>query len=588
MTRGGTHVKAQPDRARVEARPHYFGPADRARFAMVHWPAGAVRGSVVVCPPIGYESVCAHRALKTLADDLCGHGFVVMRFDYDGTGNSVGGATDQRRVQAWRDSLRDAVAEISTLHASVPVLVGLRFGAALAAQCVADGLACASVVLWDPVLDGRRYSRSLKLLAASGEEESSTTDISVGGIPFSPETLAEIALVRVQLDGLTCPGLVIDRREQEIPEIALPNGWDRVALPGMPALLDTDAELSIVPQDILRTIEEWMLSHAGEATDARAAPELTPRCTEPFGTRDLTHTAVRIGSGSLFCIETVVAGYAPRAAVLMLNNGVAQAIGPGRSWVELAQILALDGYQVLRLDLSGLGESPARPGRLENDPYPVMAGEDIADTVDHVIAQHVDRVACLGLCSGAQLSFDAATRTPAIEVIMGINGRFDTPFHDKRPDRKRRAARQTVALAAFPLSKTRLLPTIERLPHWLWSLLDRLHLVALPTHPLRSYRKGSGSTLLVFGSEELGLRALRRRAGREFDDILSDDRMKLCVIPQLDHSMFNLDARTTVFETIRSYVRSVMPSGAGQRPDAPGLSSAHATEVCSTRKPMRR
>ncbi len=526
---------------------------------MVHWPAGPIRGSVVVCPPIGYESVCAYRALRTLADDLCQHGFVVMRFDYDGTGNAVGVPNDEHRVQAWRDSLSDAVAEIGSLHASVPVLVGLRFGATLAARCVADGLACKSIVLWDPVLDGRRYSRSLKLLAASGGEQSSTTDISVGGIPFSSETLAEIALVRLELQGVSCPGLVIDRGEQEIPDITLPDGWDRVALPGTSALLDIDAELSVVPVDILRTIEEWILSHADESTDAIAAPVLTSSCTEPLATRDLIHTALRIGPGSLFCIETVEAGRTPGVAVLMLNNGVAQAIGPGRSWVELAQVLALDGYHVLRLDLSGLGESPARPGRLENDPYPVMAGEDIADTVDHVVAKQVQRVACLGLCSGGQLSFDGATRTPAIEVIMSINGRFDIPFHDKRRDRPRRAAGQTIRVAAFPLRKTRLLPTIERLPHWLWNLLDRLHLVALPTHPLRRYRRGPGSALLVFGPAEAGLRALRRRAGREFDGIVSDDRMKLCVIPHLDHSMFNLDARTTVFETIRSYLRTAMP-----------------------------
>lgn len=558
MTRAGTHPPRSGDRG-SDALPHYFGPAGHSRFAMVHWPTAPIRGSVVVCPPIGYESVCAHRALRALAVNLCQQGFVVMRFDYDGTGNSVGVPTDPHRVVSWSDSVRDAVAELAELYPAAPVLVGLRFGASLAARGVTEGVACRGLVLWDPVLDGRRYSRSLKLLAASREESSSSTDISVGGILFSSETLAEIASVKVQLDGVGGPGLVIDRSEQELPSMALPADWDRLALAGTAALLDTDAELSIVPDEILRSIEEWIVSGAGEASEALGAPTLLPTSVEPFAERSLTHVAGRVGPGSLFCIETVETGRTPNSAVLMLNNGVAQAVGPGRSWVELARILALDGYHVLRLDLSGLGESPARPGRPENDPYPVMAGEDIADTVDHVVAQHVERVACLGLCSGAQLSFDAATRSPAIEVIMSINGRFDMPFHDKRADRSRRAARQTVGLAAFPLSKTRLLSTIERLPPWLWSLLDKVHLVALPTHPLRRYRQRRGSTLLVFGPRELGLRALRGRAGREFDGIVSDDRVELRVIPQLDHSMFNLDARSTVFEAVRSYVSSAMP-----------------------------
>ncbi len=520
-----------------------------------------IRGSVVVCPPIGYESVCAHRALRTLAANLCEQGFVVMRLDYDGTGNSVGVPTDPHRVRSWGDSVRDAVAELAGLYPAAPVLVGLRFGATLAARAVTDGVVCRGLVMWDPVLNGRRYSRSLKLLAASSDS-SSSTDISVGGILFSAETLAEIASVKVELAGVGCPGLVIDRSELELPSIALPADWERLALGGTPALLDTDAELSTVPDDILRSIEEWILSRADEASEALGVPDLVSSAVEPFAERSLTHVAGRVGPGSLFCIETVETGRTPDSAVLMLNNGVAQAVGPGRSWVELARILALDGYHVVRLDLSGLGESAARPGRTENDPYPVMAGEDISDAVDHVIAQHVERVACLGLCSGAQLSFDAATRSAGIDVIISINGRFDMPFHDKRADRARRAARQTVGLAAFPLSKTRLLPTIERLPPWLWSLLDKLHLVALPTHPLRKYRQRRGSTLLVFGPSELGLRALRGRAGREFDGIVSDDRTELRVVPQLDHSMFNLEARAAVFETVRSYVGSTMPVGA--------------------------
>ena len=532
---------------------------------MVHWPTGQIRGSVVVCPPIGYESVCAHRALRTLAVNLCEQGFVVMRFDYDGTGNSFGMPSDPDRVRSWVDSVHDAVAEMAQLHPAAPVLIGLRFGATLAARAVSEGVVCRGLVLWDPVLDGRRYSRSLKLLAASSDGGSSSTDISVGGILFSSETLADIASMKVQLDGVGCSGLVIERSEQELPSVALPADWDLLALEGTPALLDTDAELSIVPDQILRSIEEWIVSGAGEASEALGAPELLPSAVEPFAERSLTHVARRVGPGSLFCIETVETGRTPISAVVMLNNGVAQAVGPGRSWVELARILAIDGYHVVRLDISGLGESAARPGRSENDPYPAMAGEDIADAVDQVIAQHVERVACLGLCSGAQLSFDAAKRSPAIDVIVSINGRFDMPFHDKRADRARRAARQTVGLAAFPLRKTRLLPMIERLPPWLWSLLDKLHLVALPTHPLRRYRQGNKSTLLVFGPSELGLQALRCRTGREFDSIVSDDRTELRVIPQLDHSMFNLDARTAVFETVRSYFSEAMPVAGGPR-----------------------
>jgi hypothetical protein len=214
---------------------------------------------------------------------------------------------------------------------------------------------------------------------------------------------------------------------------------------------------------------------------------------------------------------------------------------------------------VLRLDLAGLGESPPRPGRAEQETYPQTAAEDIADAIAFLRAAGSSRVASVGLCSGALVSFDGAMRPGAIDAIVSINGRFDKPFHDPRPDRARRAGRQTVGPAAFVLSKTRLLPMVERLPHPVWVVLDRLHLVALPTHALRRYRGGTGSLLLIFGPDEIGLRSLRKRTGDEFAALVGDPRFELQVMPGLDHSMFDLDARASVFATIRGYLARVLP-----------------------------
>ena len=75
----------------MTARATWFGPEEGPLFGWLHWPDdGTARAGVVVCPPSGYEAVCAHRTLRVVAERLAERGFAVLRFDYDGTGDSAG------------------------------------------------------------------------------------------------------------------------------------------------------------------------------------------------------------------------------------------------------------------------------------------------------------------------------------------------------------------------------------------------------------------------------------------------------------------------------------------------------------------
>ncbi|MEO7369674.1 MAG: hypothetical protein ABIZ69_02350, partial [Ilumatobacteraceae bacterium] len=127
------------------------------------------------------------------------------------------------------------------------------------------------------------------------------------------------------------------------------------------------------------------------------------------------------------------------------------------------------------------------------------------------------------------------------------------PFHDRRRDRPDRAARQTARVAAIPLHKTPLVPIFERVPAWFWSVCDRLHIVALPTHAISRFVERRPSRLvLIFGPNELGLRSLRHRAGRLFDRLVSTPGVTLVEVDTLDHSMFDLGARELVFTKVMS------------------------------------
>ncbi len=536
--------------------PHYFGPVERRRFSMLHWPPGDVKGCALICPPIGYENVCAHQTLRQLARQLSDRGIVAMRIDYDGTGNSIGDERDTSRVQSWTQSVRDALDELATLGCGPPVVIGVRLGGTIAASCLSAESNVSGLILWDPIINGRRHMRTLKLLAAPDLVDSS--NIVVGGIPFTDETLDGIGELRLDLDRLPSAGLLIERSEHDPGEHDLHPSWAYERLHGTSAMLDTEAELSTVPREIIRSIIDWTVTNASPPDDLSTSTFVSS-CVEHAGDRAFEHSATRLGTSDLFAVESRVEGSQPTTAVLILNNGVAASVGPGRAWIELARRVAADGHRAVRLDLSGLGDSPPRAGHREQDDYSTAAGRDIAVAVSFLVARGVTRVACVGLCSGAVLSFDGALKSAQIDVIISINGRFDRPFHDARHERNERAARQTIRLAQIPLHKTRLFPLFERVPGKIWSLLDRLHLVALPTHALRRYlARPSGQMLLIFGREELGLGVLQHRDGREFDRIVNDPRVQLTVIDHLDHSMFDPTARQRVFEVVTSYLNSTL------------------------------
>jgi pimeloyl-ACP methyl ester carboxylesterase len=88
-----------------------------------------------------------------------------------------------------------------------------------------------------------------------------------------------------------------------------------------------------------------------------------------------------------------------RPTVVILNAGIIHRVGPSRLNVLMARALAAAGCQVLRFDLSGLGDSEPRPDGLA----PIDAAKaDIREALDWLeSARNVKRVVLAGLCSGA-------------------------------------------------------------------------------------------------------------------------------------------------------------------------------------------
>ena len=128
-------------------------------------------------------------------------------------------------------------------------------------------------------------------------------------------------------------------------------------------------------------------------------------------------------NGSLFGILTtpdddVRIKDAPIA--LILNAGIVHRVGPFRIHVDIARQLAEAGFSTLRLDLSGLGDSAPRTGKIEIEDRAVL---DVSDAMDFLETETgVGKFTLLGLCSGAYNAHRVAVKDERIVGAVFMDG----------------------------------------------------------------------------------------------------------------------------------------------------------------------
>lgn len=181
-------------------KPHFFGSGDSPLYGVYDEPRVTVDSprAVVACYPIAGEYMRAHRAFRQLSNFLTRAGAHVLRFDYTGTGDSFG-QPDAGGIDGYVGDIRAACREMLELSSATSVtLVGLRFGATLAALSADVEEVVSHVALWDPIVDGKDYVSALEathIADKTGRRESTETSgtIGVNGFPVSPGLRREIA-----------------------------------------------------------------------------------------------------------------------------------------------------------------------------------------------------------------------------------------------------------------------------------------------------------------------------------------------------------------------------------------------------------
>ncbi|MEE4175218.1 MAG: alpha/beta fold hydrolase [Xanthomonadales bacterium] len=108
-----------------------------------------------------------------------------------------------------------------------------------------------------------------------------------------------------------------------------------------------------------------------------------------------------------------------RPVFVLLNAGLLHRVGPFRLHVVLARRLARSGFPVLRIDLSGIGYTPKRPG-----PQRVDSARKDADIVFDWLRTScgLERPVLLGSCSGADLAHRIAVADDRVKGAVFLDG----------------------------------------------------------------------------------------------------------------------------------------------------------------------
>lgn len=401
---------------------------------------------VVMCPPLGHEMLCTHRAYRHLAELLAERGFPVLRFDYHGTGDSPGSDLDDDRVRAWLATIDDAVGLMREAGASSVALFGMRAGGTFAAAAAARRGDVDALALVAPCASGSAFLRELRAMHKLRERGEARPpfrgkregDEEAIGFVFRKETIDELAKVDLRaLESKPAPRVMI------VPRDDLPGAETRIAdrfrslgadvelkqVPGYHAAMSDDPYVAEVPTDIWSAVVQWL-----EGLGPRASQSPSRKSGDRVETLDrVVETVLRFGEHErFFGILTEPLGSRSDLAVIVPNTGANSRVGTNRFNVVVARRLAERGHAVLRMDLGGIGDSAAAEGRGENDLFSDHSIADVRAAIDAAAARGYRHFVTMGLCSGAYMSFHTGLRDPRVAAIVMMN----PPAFEWTPGRK--------------------------------------------------------------------------------------------------------------------------------------------------------
>jgi pimeloyl-ACP methyl ester carboxylesterase len=580
--------------------PRWFGPTARPLFGWVHEPTGGgPSGVAVLCPPLFGEKSAVHSSYRTLAQDLSAKGHWVVRFDYEGTGDSSGPTGGPGRPAAWLASIDQAL-ELARHCTGGPVaLVGMRMGALLAAVAAGRGQGVDALVLWDPCLSGRSFLRRHQAIQAMRfPPAAGWRGIEVPGYALDEAMAGEVAALRLPEELRAGRSLVVSRPGGDQPALGAVSGADapehRCSETGeQEALLEAGHLRRVPPLVTTGLIVDWLdetLRRAASPAKVPGTPgsreaarradrgevstvlevEREPSAVLGAGAVPGTNVVERVrwfGPVRLFGIETEAEGGGDTGdlpVVVLLSSGSDSHVGPSRLWVRLARAWAATGtVRCVRVDLSGWGESPSHLGREESVLRPVEAFDDVREVLAAI--GRPDRVLLLGLCSGAYQALESALEVPPA-AVLAVNPllRFTPPelmeTGSVSPRRRICDPKQPwvhSVRSKLPRSTVHLMAMAR-------SAVSRLRFAGRVEEALGGLVAAGVRVYCICGDDDARqLLQVRRRTRAAWR---SSGHVRVDVLPGLDHALLPRDQREEVCDRLTGELRRVVAALVSEPP----------------------
>jgi pimeloyl-ACP methyl ester carboxylesterase len=563
--------------------PVYFGDC----FGWIH-PAEGGRG-VVVCSAFGLEDLCTHRFMRHLADELAHAGLPTLRFDYQGTGDSLGTDLDPDRVQHWLASIRQAITLLQeTFGVQEVALVGFRLGALLAAEVARQLQTIPMLALLGSPTSGKSYVREMKALGMLIAQSTRVNTqipaqegaIEVAGFRFTAATIAELQ----QLDLLKLPDkpadkiLLMGRPHSSNDDRLLTHfrslgcSAEHQVLPGY-AELEWNSSFAEMPEGAFASLAQWLRQNAPAAINPPTSLNSTT-LTAP----EWQETAVRFGpEQNLFGVHCRPASPQNRKLLLFVNHGSNHHIGWARLHVSLARRMARVGIASLRMDISGVGDSPAHPGRPENLLYARHSQLDVHAAIDWLKNEGYETITLIGHCAGAYLGFYSTLRDARVTNLVMLNLQrffwargeslaaaseqsfrssswYWSALRDPQVLRRLITAKVNISGIAMKLAQRTLQRGYAALMPVLGPLLGHEGPSQKVVRWLRELSNRGTHVLLVYSAEDGGLDEIAKHAGSNARKIRQLSNVHYHILEGADHNLTQLPAQEQYAKMLEEFL----------------------------------
>jgi alpha-beta hydrolase superfamily lysophospholipase len=560
------------------------------QLGFVHLPDGGLaRGAVVLCPPVGMEYTDSYRGLRLAAQQLSAAGLVVVRFDYPGTGDSLGEQTHPAAVRRWLAGTAAAVALARSTGVTDVALVGLRVGALLAAQVAAAVGPLRALALWDPVLRGRallRHQMAIYRIAVGGVEGDDSV-VSLPALVLHRAASAELAALRVDAAALVgaAPNVLVAARPAGLLPTDLGSlvdtlGATQLELPHQTDWLERASSHTRIPAASIGAVTGWLSAAFGSASTPVTSPELATRVQvgTTTGGEPVYEELVRTGPHQLFTIVT--RPEVTQRSVVLNASSKEHRVGPARLWTELARELATAGAEAVRFDRRGTGESGEVDGAEQT---PMYSADALADALEVAAALRHDPAQCTfaGLCSGSWMAYMAAISHRAGAAVLISPVIWTTRTRERRVTAAVAATQRTIDRVESATGETvgevevrswrrhvkRVLAA--RLPYPLWLMLGRAGALQVPEVALAALRRAEVRTVVILPPGDYGV-FVEQRGAEGLRRLTRRGRPPQLLLPGTgDHSLLHRATRRQAMDVVGAVAAGGTPVTAGAQSGAP-------------------